>query len=130
MFTFEMQRDSFTVLNITDMQLNEYHYDKADPRYDHSYDVMDHTIRTLVERVKPDSVQVAFDLHAPTFRHKMYEGYKAHRHGMDEELRCQMAPAKELLAALGYGILSLEGYEADDILGTISKRAEQEEAFC
>ncbi len=87
-------------------------------------------ILSQVERVKPDSVQVAFDLHAPTFRHKMYEGYKAHRHGMDEELRCQMAPAKELLAALGYGILSLEGYEADDILGTISKRAEQEEAFC
>ena len=87
-------------------------------------------ILSQVERVKPASVQVAFDLHAPTFRHKMYEGYKAHRHGMDEELRCQMAPAKELLAALGYGILSLEGYEADDILGTISKRAEQEEAFC
>ena len=87
-------------------------------------------ILSQAERVKPDSVQVAFDLHAPTFRHKMYEGYKAHRHGMDEELRCQMAPAKELLAALGYGILSLEGYEADDILGTISKRAEQEEAFC
>ena len=64
-------------------------------------------ILSQVERVKPDSVQVAFDLHAPTFRHKMYEGYKAHRHGMDEELRCQMAPAKELLAALGYGILKI-----------------------
>ena len=63
----------------------------------------------LLKEHSPDEVAVAFDLKAPTFRHKMYEGYKAHRHGMDEELRCQMAPAKELLAALGYGILSLEG---------------------
>ena len=62
MFTFEMQRDNFTVLNITDMQLNEYHYDKADPRYDHSFDVMDHTIRTLVERVKPDLITITGDL--------------------------------------------------------------------
>ena len=87
-------------------------------------------ILSQAERVKPTCVQVAFDLHAPTFRHKMYDDYKAGRRGMDEELRAQMEPAKEVLRALGYEVLSLEGYEADDILGTISKRAGEEDAFC
>ncbi len=87
-------------------------------------------ILSQVERVKPTCVQVAFDLHAPTFRHKMYGEYKAGRRGMDEELRAQMEPAKQLLGALGYEVLSLQGYEADDILGTISKGAGEEDAFC
>jgi DNA polymerase-1 len=73
---------------------------------------------------------VAFDLHAPTFRHKMYDAYKAGRRSMDEELQGQMAPAKAILSAMGYEILSLEGYEADDILGTIAQRAAQSGDRC
>ncbi len=69
----------------------------------------------------PDEVAVAFDLKAPTFRHKMYGDYKAHRKGMPEELAGQMPILKELLCALGYKCVSLEGYEADDILGTLAK---------
>lgn len=71
--------------------------------------------------VKPDAVAIAFDLKAKTFRHKMYDLYKANRKGMPEELHQQMAPLKELLTDLGYRIVTCEGYEADDILGTLSK---------
>ena len=62
MFTFEMKGDSFTVLNLTDPQLNECHYDPADPGYDHSYAVLDRTVRTLVERVKPDLITITGDI--------------------------------------------------------------------
>ena len=75
----------------------------------------------LRDEVKPDGVAIAFDLKAPTFRHKMYEGYKANRHGMPPELAQQLPVLKELLVALGYKIISLEGYEADDILGTVAE---------
>ena len=75
----------------------------------------------LTDEVKPDGVAVAFDLKAPTFRHKMYDGYKANRHGMPPELAQQLPVLKELLTALGYKIISLEGYEADDILGTVAE---------
>lgn len=75
----------------------------------------------LTDEVRPDGVAVAFDLKAPTFRHKMYDGYKANRHGMPPELAQQLPVLKELLTALGYKIISLEGYEADDVLGTVSK---------
>ncbi len=75
----------------------------------------------LRDEVKPDGVAIAFDLKAPTFRHKMYDGYKANRHGMPPELAQQLPVLKELLVALGYKIISLEGYEADDILGTVAK---------
>ena len=78
----------------------------------------------LSDEVKPDGVAIAFDLKAPTFRHKMYDGYKANRHGMPPELAQQLPVLKELLTALGYKILSLEGYEADDILGTVAKMCE------
>ena len=74
----------------------------------------------LRDEVKPDGVAIAFDLKAPTFRHKMYDGYKANRHGMPPELAGQLPVLKELLVALGYKIISLEGYEADDILGTVA----------
>ena len=74
----------------------------------------------LSDEVKPDGVAIAFDLKAPTFRHKMYDGYKANRHGMPPELAEQLPVLKELLTALGYKIISLEGYEADDILGTVA----------
>ena len=66
---------------------------------------------------QPDEVAVAFDLKAPTFRHKMYDGYKATRHAMPEELAQQMPVLKQLLAALGYRTVTAEGWEADDILG-------------
>lgn len=74
----------------------------------------------LIEETKPQAVAVAFDLHAPTFRHKMYGEYKAGRKGMPPELASQMPVLKELLTALGYKILEKEGFEADDILGTVS----------
>lgn len=74
----------------------------------------------LEEVEKPDEVAVAFDLRAPTFRHKRYDGYKAQRKGMPEELAQQMPVLKELLAALGYRLVTCEGYEADDILGTLA----------
>lgn len=68
----------------------------------------------------PDAVAVAFDVHAPTFRHKMYDEYKAGRHGMPDELRTQMPVLKEILHDLGYSTLEKEGWEADDILGTLA----------
>lgn len=74
----------------------------------------------LEEEVKPDAVAVTFDLKAPTFRHKMYDGYKANRKGMPAELAEQMPVLKELLMALGYKIVTKEGFEADDIIGTLS----------
>ena len=78
------------------------------------------TLTRLLDMVKPDAVAVAFDLKAPTFRHKMYDGYKAQRKGMPPELAQQMPVLKELLTELGYAIIEKEGYEADDILGTLS----------
>lgn len=73
------------------------------------------------EQLKPDGIAVAFDLKAPTFRHKKCAYYKANRHGMPEELAMQLPKLKELLRFLGVPILELEGYEADDILGSVSK---------
>ena len=70
--------------------------------------------------VKPDCVAVAFDLKAPTFRHKAVSSYKANRKGMPDELAMQMPKIKEILKGLGIKVVEVEGYEADDILGTIS----------
>ena len=78
----------------------------------------------LRDEVEPDGVAIAFDLKAPTFRHKMYDGYKANRHGMPPELAQQLPVLKELLVALGYKIVTLEGFEADDILGTVAGMCE------
>lgn len=75
---------------------------------------------SLIKECQPDEIAVAFDLRAPTFRHKMYSGYKANRHGMPEELAQQMPLLKELLQLLGYRTVSAEGWEADDILGTLA----------
>ena len=74
----------------------------------------------LLGEEKPDAVAVAFDLPAPTFRHKAYDGYKGTRKGMPAELAGQMPLLKELLADLGYRMVTAEGYEADDILGTLA----------
>lgn len=73
-----------------------------------------------LEAVRPDCVAVAFDLKAPTFRHKAVSSYKANRKGMPDELAMQMPKIKEILSELGVKIIEAEGYEADDILGTIS----------
>ncbi len=77
----------------------------------------------LLRENQPDEVAIAWDLKAPTFRHKMYDGYKATRHGMPEELAQQMPVLKELLAELGFVMVSREGWEADDLLGTLSAAA-------
>ena len=79
-----------------------------------------------ITAVSPDYCVVAFDLKAPTFRHKMYDGYKATRHGMPEELAAQLPYAKQCMRDIGFTVLELEGYEADDIIGTVaSKSAER-----
>lgn len=80
-------------------------------------------ISKQVEKLDPDYCAVAFDLKAPTFRHLMYDGYKANRKGMPEELAVQLPYAKECMTALGYHVVSKEGFEADDILGTLSSMA-------
>ncbi len=77
------------------------------------------------EAIAPDLCAVAFDLKAPTFRHKIYDEYKAGRRPMPEELAMQLPVAKELLAALGYTVLEMPGYEADDILGTLAALCEE-----
>lgn len=77
----------------------------------------------LVDKYKPDYVVAAFDRKAPTFRKKMYEGYKATRKPMPEELACQLEPLKRLLRAMKVQIAEIDGFEADDILGTLSKRS-------
>ena len=74
-----------------------------------------------LSQVKPDCVAVAFDLKAPTFRHKANADYKANRKGMPDELAQQMPVIKELLTDIGVTVVECEGYEADDILGTLSK---------
>lgn len=75
----------------------------------------------LAEEEKPDFICAAFDLKAPTFRHKMYSEYKAQRKPAPEALVAQMPIAKEVLKAMNIKVLELEGYEADDIIGTVSK---------
>lgn len=77
----------------------------------------------LVDKYKPDYVVAAFDRKAPTFRKKIYEGYKATRKPMPEELACQLEPLKRLLRAMKVQIAEIDGFEADDILGTLSKRS-------
>ncbi len=77
-----------------------------------------------IDALSPDYIAVAFDLKAPTFRHKMYSEYKAGRRPSPEELIKQFPVAKELCRALGVHVLELEGYEADDILGTLACMAE------
>ena len=79
-------------------------------------------VSRYMESIKPDYCAVAFDLKAPTFRHEMYDGYKANRSGMPEELAVQVPYAKDCMRALGFSVLSLEGYEADDILDTFRQK--------
>lgn len=78
-----------------------------------------------VEELSPNYAAVAFDMKAPTFRHKMYDGYKASRHGMPDELAQQLPFAKKAMQSLGFKVLELEGYEADDLLGTMANIGEK-----
>lgn len=82
------------------------------------------------EELCPDYIAVAFDLKAPTFRHKMYSQYKAQRKGMPDELRMQMPVMKEILSAMNVSILEMEGYEADDIIGTVSRMCRENDVEC
>ena len=75
----------------------------------------------ITEDIKPEYLGVAFDLKAPTHRHKLYDGYKANRHGMPDELASQMPILKDILKDMNIEIIEKEGYEADDILGTLAK---------
>mgnify|MGYP005759141969 FL=1 len=79
----------------------------------------------VMDDIKPQYMAVAFDLKAPTARHKLYEGYKANRKGMPEELAEQMPMIKEILRAMNIDIVEKEGYEADDVLGTLSRYGEK-----
>lgn len=88
------------------------------------------TMQKLLSEVRPDAVAVAFDLPIPTFRHKMYSDYKSNRKKMPEELAQQIPILKELLTAMGYKLVSKEGYEADDILGTFASYCEKNGHKC
>ena len=89
---------------------------------------------TMLEHIReecgPDAVAIAFDRKEPTFRHIAYAGYKAGRHGMPDELAQQMPVLKELLGYLGYPMVECAGWEADDILGTLSQACRKEGAEC
>ncbi|MBE6808108.1 MAG: DNA polymerase I [Ruminococcaceae bacterium] len=87
-------------------------------------------LNKLCEMEKPDGVAVAFDLKAPTFRHKQYSEYKAGRKGMPPELAEQMPVLKEWLKLAGYTCIECEGFEADDILGTLAHLSEQSGNEC
>ena len=87
-------------------------------------------LHKIKEDTNPDAVAVAFDMRAPTFRHKEYDGYKAQRKGMPPELAQQLPILKELLTLLGYRIVECEGYEADDILGTLARVCTEEGHEC
>lgn len=84
----------------------------------------------LIDDYKPDYIFAAFDLKAPTFRHKMYSEYKANRKGMPDELAAQMPVMKDILRSMEIPILELEGYEADDIIGTVSRICDESSVQC
>ncbi len=81
-------------------------------------------MQRFIAEEQPDILTVAFDLHAPTFRHKMFEAYKGTRHAMPEELKSQVPMIQELLRAMGITVVTKEGIEADDILGTLAKKCQ------
>ena len=77
-------------------------------------------LERMEKEEQPDAVCVAFDLHGPTFRHLRYDGYKATRHGMPEELAMQMPVMKDVLRAMNIPIYECQGWEADDVIGPIT----------
>ena len=80
----------------------------------------------IMDTYKPSHISVAFDLKAPTFRHKQYDAYKGNRKKMPNELREQVEPLKKMIDAFGINRIELEGYEADDLIGTVAKNFEQD----
>ena len=80
----------------------------------------------ILEDIEPQYIAVAFDLKGPTERHKMYDAYKANRHGMPDELAEQMPIIKQVLKAMNIDIIEKQGYEGDDILGTLAKYGEKQ----
>ena len=95
-----------------------------DGRYTNAIFGFQNILLNLLTAHQPDAVAIAWDERAPTFRHQAYDGYKATRHGMPEELAQQMPVLKELLTHLGFVQVSKEGWEADDILGTLAAACE------
>ncbi len=91
--------------------------------YTHAVYGMVNIVSRHIDTLKPDFCAVAFDLKAPTFRHNMYDAYKANRKGMPDELAVQLPYAKKCMEHLGLKVITREGYEADDILGTLAKQA-------
>lgn len=87
-------------------------------------------LQKQIEEIAPDYAAVAYDLKAPTFRHKLYSEYKAGRHAMPDELREQVPFVKECTDGMGLHRLEMEGYEADDILGTVARLAEEDGDLC
>ena len=87
-------------------------------------------LEKMEKEEQPEAVAVAFDLHGPTFRHLKYEGYKANRHGMPEELAMQMPVMKDVLRAMNIPIYECKGWEADDIIGTVGKICSNNEWEC
>ena len=87
-------------------------------------------LERMEKEEQPEAVCVAFDLHGPTFRHLKYDGYKATRHGMPEELAMQMPVMKDVLRAMNIPIYECQGWEADDVIGTVGKICAQEDWEC
>lgn len=88
------------------------------------------TYQKLVKTYQPDVIIAAYDVHAPTFRHQMYQDYKGTRSPMADELRIQMPLGREFVQLAGGNVIGLEGWEADDILGTVGRWAEEHQASC
>ena len=84
----------------------------------------------IIEDIKPEYMVVTFDLKAPTHRHKLYEGYKANRKGMPNELAIQMPILKEILLAMNIKVIEKEGYEADDIIRNSCKMGAKRKIRC
>ena len=87
-------------------------------------------LERMEKEEQPEAVAVAFDLHGPTFRHLKYDGYKANRHGMPEELAMQMLVMKDVLRAMNIPIYECQGWEADDVIGTVGRICSNNEWEC
>jgi DNA polymerase-1 len=87
-------------------------------------------LEKMEKEEQPEAICVAFDLHGPTFRHLKYDGYKATRHGMPEELAMQMPVMKDVLRAMNIPIYECKGWEADDVIGTVGKICSNNEWEC
>ncbi len=87
-------------------------------------------LERMEKEEQPEAICVAFDLHGPTFRHKRYDGYKATRHGMPEELAMQMPVMKDVLRAMNIPIYECQGWEADDVIGTVGRICSNNEWEC